>query len=88
MTSLLLVNKRYPSSDFEYSLNTKSVFQVASLRNTIRLLRDELWQVKMHQTSNELSKLTIPSKETKSNEIADIYKSSTLLLNVCSSIAK
>lgn len=57
--------------------------QVTSLRNTIRLLRDELWQLKMSRTSNELSKLAMPEKETKSNEIADIYKSSTLLLNVC-----
>ncbi len=59
------------------------MFQVTSLRNTIRLLRDELWQLKMSRTSNELSKLVLPLKDTKSNEIADIYKSSTLLLNVC-----
>jgi len=59
------------------------LFQVTSLRNTIRLLRDELWQLKMSRTSNELSKLVLPLKDTKSNEIADIYKSSTLLLNVC-----
>jgi hypothetical protein len=59
------------------------LFQVTSLRNTIRLLRDELWQLKMSQTSNELSKLALPPKDTKPNEIADIYKSSTLLLNVC-----
>ncbi len=37
----------------------------------------------MSRTSNELSKLVLPLKDTKSNEIADIYKSSTLLLNVC-----
>jgi hypothetical protein len=37
----------------------------------------------MSRTSSELSKLQIPPlKDNKTNEIADIYKSSTLLLNV------
>ena len=72
-----------PSNDVECLVKTRSLFQVASLRNTIRLLRDELWQLKINRTSNELSKLAVPEKENKSNEIADIYKSSTLLLNVC-----
>lgn len=76
------MNKKYRLKVFQCSSNTEFVFQVASLRNTIRLLRDELWQLKMHQPSNELSKLAIPIKDTKSSEIADIYKSSTLLLNV------
>jgi len=35
----------------------------------------------MTRTSSELSKLQIPLKDNKTNEIADIYKSSTLLLN-------
>ncbi len=37
----------------------------------------------MGRTSSELSKLQMPLKDSKTNEIADIYKSSTLLLNVC-----
>jgi hypothetical protein len=37
----------------------------------------------MGRTSSELSKLQMPLKDNKTNEIADIYKSSTLLLNVC-----
>jgi hypothetical protein len=37
----------------------------------------------MARTSSELSKLQMPIKDKKSTEIADIYKSSTLLLNVC-----
>ncbi|CAF3351405.1 unnamed protein product [Rotaria sp. Silwood1] len=55
--------------------------EIIALRNTIRLLKDELWQLKITRTSNELSKLQIPLKDNKTNEIADIYKSSTLLLN-------
>ncbi|CAF0855330.1 unnamed protein product [Rotaria sordida] len=55
--------------------------EIVPLRNTIRLLKDEIWQLKMTRTSNELSKLQIPLKDKKTNEIADIYKSSTLLLN-------
>ena len=37
----------------------------------------------MTRSSSELSKLQIPTSNIKSNEIADIYKNSTLLLNVC-----
>jgi hypothetical protein len=37
----------------------------------------------MSRTSSELSKLQLPIKDQKTTEIADIYKSSTLLLNVC-----
>ncbi|CAF1304758.1 unnamed protein product [Adineta steineri] len=55
--------------------------EVAVLRNTVHLLKDELWQLKMTRTSSELSKLPMPQKDTKTTEIADIYKSSTLLLN-------
>ncbi|CAF4117536.1 unnamed protein product [Rotaria sp. Silwood2] len=55
--------------------------EIIALRNMIRLLKDEIWQLKMSRTSNELSKLQIPLKDKKTNEIADIYKSSTLLLN-------
>jgi len=57
--------------------------QINSLRNTIRLLKDELWQMKMQLSSNDLAKLTLPTKpDEKSNEIAQLYKNSTLLLNV------
>jgi len=38
----------------------------------------------MSRTSSELSKLEIPLKDNKTSEIDDIYKSSTLLLNVYS----
>jgi hypothetical protein len=38
----------------------------------------------MSRASSELSKLEIPLKDNKTSEIADIYKSSTLLLNVYS----
>jgi len=55
--------------------------EIALLRNTIRLLKDELWQLKMSHTSSELFKLQIPIKDNKTSEIDDIYKSSTLLLN-------
>jgi len=61
--------------------STASEQEVTALRNTIRLLKDELWQLKMTQTSNQLSKLPIPTKDNKTPEIADIYKNSTLLLN-------
>jgi hypothetical protein len=37
----------------------------------------------MSCTSNDLAKLQTPIITKKTNEIADIYKSSTLLLNVC-----
>jgi hypothetical protein len=37
----------------------------------------------MTRTSSDLAKLQTPIKDTKTTEIADIYKSSTLLLNVC-----
>ncbi|CAF1554478.1 unnamed protein product, partial [Rotaria sordida] len=40
-----------------------------------------MWQLKIARSSSELSKLQTPLKDTKVNEIADIYKSSTLLLN-------
>lgn len=36
----------------------------------------------MTRSSSELAKLEIPSSTVKTNEIADIYKNSTLLLNV------
>jgi hypothetical protein len=36
----------------------------------------------MTRTSSQLSKLQIPLKDNKTNEIDEIYKSSTLLLNV------
>ncbi|CAF3574555.1 unnamed protein product [Rotaria socialis] len=55
--------------------------EVIALRNTVRLLKDEMWQLKIARSSSELSKLQTPLKDTKVNEIADIYKSSTLLLN-------
>lgn len=38
----------------------------------------------MIRSSGELLKLQTPIKDKKTDEIADIYKSSTLLLNVCS----
>ncbi len=59
------------------------IFQITALRNTIHLLKDELWQLKMTRTSSDLAKLQTPIKDPKTSEIADIYKSSTLLLNVC-----
>jgi hypothetical protein len=37
----------------------------------------------MYRTSFELAKLETPTPAAKTNEIADIYKTSTLLLNVC-----
>jgi hypothetical protein len=37
----------------------------------------------MTRTSSDLAKLQTPIKDPKTSEIADIYKSSTLLLNVC-----
>jgi hypothetical protein len=37
----------------------------------------------MNRTSFELAKLETPISAIKTNEIADIYKDSTLLLNVC-----
>ena len=37
----------------------------------------------MTRTSSELAKLQTPIKDTNTTELADIYKSSTLLLNVC-----
>ncbi|CAF1061589.1 unnamed protein product [Adineta ricciae] len=55
--------------------------EITTLRNTVRLLKDELWQLKMSHTSNELTKLATPMRDTKSTEINDIYRSSTLLLN-------
>ncbi|CAF0773828.1 unnamed protein product [Adineta ricciae] len=55
--------------------------EIITLRNTVRLLKDELWQLKMSHTSNELTKLATPMRDTKSTEINDIYRSSTLLLN-------
>ena len=57
--------------------------QVEALQNTVRLLKDELWHLKMSQTSGELAKLQFPMQAKKTNEMADIYKDSTLLLNVC-----
>ena len=65
------------------AINTNSLRQVEVLQNTVRLLKDELWHLKMSQTSGELAKLQFPMKEKKTNEMADIYKDSTLLLNVC-----
>ncbi len=59
------------------------VLQVTALRNTVRLLKDELWHIKMNRTSFDLAKLETPISAIKTNEIADIYKNSTLLLNVC-----
>ena len=56
--------------------------EVSALRNTIRLLKDELWHLKMTRSTSELAKLETPNKSEKTNEIADIYKNSTLLLNV------
>ena len=35
----------------------------------------------MNQTSNELSRLQLPSRDPKTSQIADIYKNSNLLLN-------
>ncbi|UJR25862.1 hypothetical protein I4U23_007212 [Adineta vaga] len=55
--------------------------EMTTLRNTIRLLKDEVWHLKMNHTSNELTQLSMPMRDTKSTEIADIYKSSSLLLN-------
>jgi hypothetical protein len=37
----------------------------------------------MNRSSSELAKLEPPIPAIKTNEIADIYKNSTLLLNVC-----
>ncbi|CAF1664332.1 unnamed protein product [Adineta ricciae] len=69
-------------------LSSTSDQEVAALRNTVRLLKDELWHLKMTRTSAELAKLDTPTPSTKTNEIADIYKNSTLLLNdLFSSIA-
>jgi hypothetical protein len=56
---------------------------VTTLRNTVHLLKDELWHLKMNRTSSELAKLESPIRATKTNEMADIYKNSALLLNVC-----
>ena len=42
----------------------------------------------MNRSSNELAKLQTPLINSKTNEIADIYKSSTLLLNVCLFISR
>lgn len=65
------------------AINMNSLRQVEALQNTVRLLKDELWHLKMSQTSGELAKLQFPMKEKRTNEMADIYKDSTLLLNVC-----
>ncbi|CAF5156711.1 unnamed protein product, partial [Rotaria sp. Silwood1] len=40
----------------------------------------------MNHASTQLAELETPIPSTKINEIAEIYKSSTLLLNVCISI--
>ncbi|CAF3794124.1 unnamed protein product [Adineta steineri] len=62
--------------------------EVTALRNTVRHLKDELWHIKMSRTSADLAKLETPITAANTNEIADIYKSSTLLLNdLFSSIA-
>jgi len=37
----------------------------------------------MNRTSFDIAKLETPISAIKTNEIADIYKDSTLLLNVC-----
>ncbi len=37
----------------------------------------------MNRTSFDIAKLETPISAIKTNEIADIYKNSTLLLNVC-----
>ncbi|CAF0846668.1 unnamed protein product [Rotaria sordida] len=69
-------------------VSTTNEQETAALRNTVRLLKDEIWHIKMNRASVELAKLEIPTPITKINEIADIYKSSTLLLNdLFSSIA-
>ena len=56
---------------------------MTALRNTVRLLKDELWHLKVNRASSELAKLESPVPAKKTNEIADIYKNSALLLNVC-----
>ncbi len=56
---------------------------MTALRNTVHLLKDELWHLKMNRTSSELAKLESPIPTTNTNEIADIYRNSALLLNVC-----
>jgi len=69
-------------------ISTANEEEVTALRNTVRLLKDELWHLKMNCTSFELAKLETPIPTIKNNEIADIYKNSTLLLNdLFSSIA-
>ncbi|CAF2877892.1 unnamed protein product [Rotaria sp. Silwood2] len=69
-------------------VSTTSEQEVSALRNTVRLLKDEIWHLKMNRASVEFSKLETPTPATKISEIADIYKSSTLLLNdLFSSIA-
>ncbi|CAF4972977.1 unnamed protein product [Rotaria sp. Silwood1] len=69
-------------------VSTTSEQEIATLRNTVRLLKDEIWHLKMNHASTQLAELETPIPATKINEIAEIYKSSTLLLNdLFSSIA-
>ncbi|CAF4319106.1 unnamed protein product [Rotaria socialis] len=69
-------------------MSTASEQEVSALRNTVRHLKDEIWHLKMNRSSMELTKLEQPASATNINEIADIYKTSTLLLNdLFSSIA-
>ncbi|CAF0864712.1 unnamed protein product [Didymodactylos carnosus] len=62
--------------------------EISVLRNTIKILKDELWHLKTNKNMQEFSKLTPLSSsstgnenEGKENEMADIYKNSTTLLN-------
>ena len=64
------------------SIKFRLDFQIVSLRNTIRLLKDELWHLKMSRTSNELNKLQLPNRNSQTSQIAEIYQNSNLILNV------
>ncbi|CAF1603342.1 unnamed protein product [Rotaria magnacalcarata] len=69
-------------------MSTASEQEISALRNTVRHLKEEIWHLKMSRSSVELTKLEQPASATNINEIADIYKTSTLLLNdLFSSIA-
>ncbi|CAF2887577.1 unnamed protein product [Rotaria sp. Silwood2] len=70
-----------PSVNDVNLISTVNEQDSGALRNTVRLLKDEIWHLKMNRSSVELVKLEQSTPATKINEIADIYKTSTLLLN-------